>query len=336
MKIGNFDTDQKVLIIAEIGNNHEGNFSLAEKMIGLAADAGVGAVKFQTIVPHKLVSSTETERIQQLKKFQLTNDEYRKLADIANEKKLLFLSTPFDIESVKFLNDIVPAFKVSSGDNNFFPLLRTICSTGKPIIMSSGLCGFEEIVTSVKYVKSCWKEFNISSELAVLHCVSNYPVQPECANLLSIKCLKDNLNCTIGYSDHTLGIEAAQFAVTLGAKIIEKHFTINKKLSDFRDHQLSADPEEMYLLVQKVEEVQKFLGNYDIKKSAKDQEMISAVRRSIAANKDLNAGEILEFEDLTWLRPGTGLIVGNEKLLIGKKLKHRIKAGEFITLIDVE
>ncbi len=259
MKIANFDLNKDILLVAEMGNNHEGSYALAEEMIGLAAKSGAGAVKFQTIIPEKLVSSLQKERIEQLKRFQLTYDEFEKLSNVAKKENVLFLSTPFDIESAKFLEPLVPAYKIASGDNNFYPLIEVIAKTGKPIIMSTGLMEFEEVKSSVDFINNVWKKNGIEQDLAVLHCVTSYPTPPEQANLLSIKQLQ-NLNVTVGYSDHTLGIQAAVLAVALGARIIEKHFTIDKNYSDFHDHQLSADPMEFALLAQKVKETLELLG----------------------------------------------------------------------------
>ena len=175
MIINSTNTNEKVLIIAEIGNNHEGNFTLAEEMIGLAAEAGSDAVKFQTIIPERLVSVQQTERIKQLKQFQLSYDQFSKLAEVAKNEGVIFLSTPFDIDSALFLNDIVPAFKIASGDNDFFPLIEVIAKTGKPIIMSTGLMNLDEVKKSGLFIKNIWQENQIKQELALLHCVSSYP-----------------------------------------------------------------------------------------------------------------------------------------------------------------
>ena len=241
MIIGSHDTDDRVLVIAEIGNNHEGDFELAERMIGLAAESGADAVKFQTIIPEELVSVQETERIAQLEKFRLSFDQYAKLANRARKEGVMFLSTPFDLESARFLNQIVPAFKIASGDNNFYPLIETIAQTGKPILLSSGMSTFEDLQEAIDLVLSVWTRTHQISEMAVLHCVSNYPTQPDEANLRAIRQIED-LGVTPGYSDHTLGIEAAVLSVALGARIVEKHFTLDHNYSDFRDHKLSADP----------------------------------------------------------------------------------------------
>ena len=248
---------------------------------------------------------------------------------------MLFLSTPFDIESVHFLDRLVPAFKISSGDNNFFPLIDAIAQTGKPIILSTGLADLEEITVTRDFINGKWRENSISQDMAMLHCVTNYPVQVKEANLLAIKTLQEKLGVTVGYSDHTLGIEAAVLSVALGARIIEKHFTISKTHSEFRDHQLSADPRDMAELVKRVKEAQLLLGDGEKRPQKSEQASMNAVHRSIMAARDLSRGSIIHWEDLIWLRPGEGLAPGNEEILVGKKLVRSIQAGEYIRPDDV-
>jgi N,N'-diacetyllegionaminate synthase len=238
LKIGNFNTDKKVLVIAEIGNNHEGDFELAKEMIDAAAEAGADAVKFQTITPNRLVSIREQERIRQLQKFAFDRDQFAALKERADEKNVIFLSTPFDLETVDWLNPLVPAFKIASGDNDFWPLLDKIASTGKPVILSLGLGKIKDATQIASFFKKVWRNSEIAFPgLALLHCVVSYPTPDDQANLRNI--MKIELGqVTPGYSDHTLGIKAAELAVACGARIIEKHFTLNKNYSDFRDHKL--------------------------------------------------------------------------------------------------
>ena len=337
MQIQKFNTKEKVFIVAEIGNNHEGNFSLAEEMIGLAAESGADAVKFQTMIPEKVVSIQQTERILQLKRFQLSYDEYVKLFKVASNEGVIFLSTPFDIESAIFLNDFVPAFKIASGDNDFYPLIEVIAETGKPIIMSTGITKLDETEKSVSLIKNIWKKNHIKEEVALLHCVSMYPTPPENANLLAINELK-KMSDIVGYSDHTSGIEAAILSVAFGARIIEKHFTIDNNYSDFHDHQLSLNPSEFKKMVNQVRATEKMLGNG--KKSSTDLEFQSSktIRRSIVASQNLPIGHKIVLKDLGWVRPGGGLKPGEEHRIIGKRLNQEIQKGEKIlyreTMID--
>ena len=328
MKIGNFDTDEQVFIVAEIGNNHEGSYTLAEEMIGYAAEAGADAVKFQSIIPKRLVSPKDMDRIAQLNRFQLSQEQMEKLKSIADQEGVLFLCTPFALESVSFLNNLVPAFKVASGDNDFYPLLAVIARTGKPILLSTGMAELKEIKQVVVFLHSIWKDCGIPpASLALLHCVVSYPTQPAEANLLIIRTLK-TFEVTVGYSDHTLGIEAAVLACALGARIIEKHFTINKNHSSFRDHQLSADPQELNEMVRRIREVPVLLG--DRNKRVLNCEQNSNVRRSIIAARPMEAGEVITVKDLNWVRLGHGLAPGCEESLIGSRLRAAIDEGEAI------
>lgn len=334
MKIGNIDLEKEVLIVAEIGNNHEGSCALAEEMIGLAARAGAGAVKFQTIVPERLIAPHQKERLQQLKKFQLGQDEFERLARVARQEDILFLSTPFDIDSLHSLTHYVPAFKIASGDNNFFPLIREAAATGKPILLSSGMSTLNDMRLCRDYIYEIWKEKGLNQELAILHCVVSYPTPAREANLLAIRALKD-LGVTPGYSDHTLGIDAAVFAVAVGARIIEKHFTIRKDQSDYHDHSLSADPAELSQLVERVQQAIEMLGDGIKRVSESEAENACNARRSIVAIRDLKKGDLIGWNDLDWLRPGGGLVPGCESDLLDKALLRPIAKGEVIRHEDV-
>lgn len=331
MKIGPWQTDETVLVIAEIGNNHEGDFELAGEMLRLAAEAGAGAVKFQTIVPEKLVVSTDEARIKQLKRFQFSYKQFEELAAYARSLNVLFMSTPFDLESAEFLNTIVDGFKIASSDNNFLPLLDTVIDTEKPLIMSTGMALDAELQHTVKHIRQRQADKGKNGEVALLHCVSSYPTPVDQANLNGIRYLTDQFeDITVGYSDHTLGVDAAVLSVGLGARIIEKHFTINKNHSEFRDHQLSADPAEMAELVQRVKDAETLLGSYGKVVAENEQPVRSAARRSIAAKVDLPEGHRIQMSDLTWLRPGSGIPIGQEETLVGKTLSQEVNAGVLI------
>ncbi len=334
MKIGRFDLEKDILIVAEIGNNHEGSFTLAERLIGLAAQAGAGAVKFQTIIPENLITIKNKIRVKQLKKFKLSFKEFECLSKVARKENTLFLSTPFDLECARFLNGIVPAFKIASGDNNFYPLIEYICGTGKPILISSGLADRGQIKKTKDFIESIWNRQGIRQELAILHCVSKYPTPLAEANLLAIPELK-KLNVTVGYSDHTVGIDAAILSAALGTRIIEKHFTIDKNYSDYGDHQLSADPKEFALMVRKIKETIKMLGDGNISCHVRQHADANNIRRSIVASRRLKKGSVLSWEDLKWVRPGGGLSPGSEKELLGKILKRSVHEGEMLLNDDV-
>ncbi len=337
MRIGNINTKKKVFIIAEIGNNHEGNFKLAKKMINKAAAAGVDAVKFQTFLPEHFVSFKDKSRLDKLRGFRLSYEQFRKLSKIAKSKGLIFFSTPLDINSAKFLNTIQPIFKIASGDNNFYPLIDIVAKFGKSIIVSTGVAKIDEIKKVYNKILKIWSRKKKNNQnLALLHCVSSYPVPNEQTNLASITYLKKFFpKAVVGYSDHTIGINAAVLSVVAGARIVEKHFTLDKNLSDFRDHKLSADPEEMRLMVKKIREAEKMLGKEEKKPQLCEKEMNISGRRSIAAARNLKVRTKLSSSDLTWVRPGKGFAPGNEKKVIGKKIRRNLKMGEIIMKSDL-
>lgn len=332
-----FKNLKKTFIIAEIGNNHEGDFKLAKKLISLAAKAGADAVKFQTFIPEYYVSSSNPDRIEKLKSFQLSQNEFRQLSKFSCDCGVLFFSTPFDIDSAKFLNNLQPLFKISSGDNTFYPLIDTISNFGKPIIISTGITTYETIDRLYNRIFKVWKGNNHEGNLALLHCVSSYPVPIEEANLSKIKTMIGKYpRASIGYSDHTIGNEAAIYAVSIGAKIIEKHFTIDKHYSLFRDHQLSADPKEFMELVKSIRKFEMLKGNGDLTIQECEKEIQIEVRRSIAAKTNLKKGDKLSLNDITWVRPGTGIAPGKENLIIGRILAKELKQGQLLSLDDFE
>lgn len=333
MKINSFDLDHDVLVIAEIGNNHEGDFTLAEEMLGRAAEAGAHAVKFQTFVPEHYQQAADSERLKRLGTFRLSDQSWAKLAAQAERAGVMFMSTPFDIASARLLAPLVPAFKISSGDNTFLALLESVADTAKPIILSCGLADLREIRQARATIENRWAALGVDPGLALLHCVTAYPVPPEQANLAAIGTLRAAFpELTIGYSDHTLGNDAAIAAVALGARIVEKHFTLDKNLSDFRDHQLSATPDELAALVVRIAELRVMLGDGAKSMRSAEAALEPAVRRSIAAGRDLPVGHVLRWDDLTWVRPGSGLPPGAEKQVLGMRLTRALRLGEILTL----
>jgi N,N'-diacetyllegionaminate synthase len=337
MIIRTVNTDKNVLVIAEIGNNHEGDITTAARLVQEAAQCGVGAVKFQTYRTEYLVSRSDNERFQRLKKFELSISQFRELSELAHSLGLLFLSTPLDLQSARGLKDLVDAYKIASGDVNFYPLIEEVLQTGKPIIISTGVSDYRQVSTTVSFIEQGWEKRSIPGELGILHCTSCYPTPPEQVNLQSIPFLKQHFSHTIGYSDHTIGIDAPLAAVALGARIIEKHFTISHSFSSFRDHQISAEPVEMRDLVQKIPQIGSMIGREEKTVQPCEAGMDSTIRRSIVSDKDLAAGHVIEPQDLTWIRPATGgLLPGEEHQLINKQLKRQITRGEQIRINDLE
>ena len=327
MNIGNCSTESDIVIIAEIGNNHEGDFGLAKEMIHLASETGVDAVKFQTFITDQYVGKSDDARFKRLESFELSQAQFSELSETAKSLDMAFISTPFDIKSAKFLSNIVDALKISSGDNNFYPMIEVAASLDKPIILSTGMAFLEDVLLCRDLIKRISKERGDVLELAILHCISAYPVDKADANLSAITTLIRDVDEVVGYSDHTIGPDAAVVAVALGARIIEKHFTIDKHFSDFRDHQLSADPDEMREMVRRIRETEKMLGTGEKKVEICEQECLASSRRSIVANQDIPKGSEITWADLAWVRPSGGLEPGRESELLGKKAIKAISKG---------
>lgn len=327
MRIGHKDTDHQVVVVAEIGNNHEGSLEAALELVERAALAGADAVKFQTIVPELLVGPEQAGRLEQLRRLCLPWEAFPALRQAADDAGLIFLSTPFDLESARFLDPLVPAYKIASGDNDFFPLIEAVAAAGKPVLLSTGLCGLPQVRAAKTAIERIWDRDGYQGELALLHCVASYPTPPQEANLRAIGTLA-GLGATPGYSDHTLGIEAAVLAVALGARVVEKHFTLDKNRSDFRDHQLSADPAELRLLVERIRQVELLVGQGQKTVMPCEGPALIAARRSAVAAVDLAEGETLAPERLLWLRPGGGIAPSQAAALYGKRLCRSVRRHE--------
>jgi sialic acid synthase SpsE len=339
VRIGDADTRERVLVVAEIGNNHEGDPGVARDLIEAAADAGAHAVKLQVFETGRFVRRRDEARFRQLSSYQLSRAEVERLAARARDLGVLFIATPFDLGSAAFLEPLVDAYKIASGDNDFWPLIDAVVDTGKPVIASTGMLDLEGTVALADRVRAR------GAEPALLHCVSAYPAGPERLNLAVIPFLEERLGCTVGYSDHALGLEAAVAAAGVGARIIEKHFTLRHDFSDFRDHQLSAEPGELRELVRRVVDpeppdagdasVRAMLGHAEKLVQADEEANSVAARRSIAAAGALPRGHTVRAEDLVWLRPRDGLAPGDEHLLVGRALTRDVPEGESILATDV-
>ncbi len=323
---------RKPIIVAEIGNNHEGNFNRALKLIDAAVLSGADAVKFQTYKIENYYSErfTEKKRFKRLKKFQFSYEQFRRLSIYAKNKKIIFYSTPFDIESAHFLNKIQKLFKISSGDNNFFPLIRLINKFKKPTILSTGLTNLKEIKHVVNYFSGRKNKNN----LGLLHCISKYPASNEDLNLKSISFLKKKFPYyEIGYSDHSLSIDSCKVALSLGAFMIEKHFTLDKNTSNFHDHKISATPDELKNLVNFANDLEPMLG--DMKKNPNKSELknIKGLRRSAYLKNDLAKNQKLIKTNVIWQRPH----IPNQKNIedyLGKFARNDLKKGLLISKKD--
>jgi len=337
MLIDRVDTKKELLVIAEIGNNHEGSLKQGIALIKSVASSEAQVVKFQTFKTEFYVSPENPKRYEQLKGYELSENDFRELARVAREEGLIFLSTPFDIRSAEFLNDLVPAFKIGSGENTFYPLLSKVASFGKPIILSTGCADNRVISNALNTIQSNRERLNIKSETAILHCITSYPTNKEDCNLSAITQLKQHFpDCTVGYSDHTLNMEACLVATSLGAEIIEKHFTIDKNYSAFHDHKLSATAGELKDFIKKARDIRIMLGEGGKTPRPCEIEIENKVRRAICAAVDIPLGTVIDATHICWTRPqGDGLAPGNEDLVLGKKALSLIRKGERILVESV-
>lgn len=304
----------KVLIIAEAGVNHNGSLELAKKLVDVAKEAGADIVKFQTAKLDSLVSKSahmaeyqknnigeETSQKEMLEKLLLSYEDFVELEKYCNGKEIEFLSTPFDIESIRFLNDMIGVWKVPSGEITNLPYLLEIAKTKKPIIMSTGMCEMSEIEEAVELLHKYG-----AGELTLLHCNTQYPTPYEDVNLRAMNTLKERFGVEVGYSDHTPGIEVPVAAVAMGATVIEKHFTLDKNMPG-PDHKASLEPQELAAMVSAIRNIEKSMGDGRKKPSASECPNKAVARKSIVAARKIRKGEIFTEENMTTKRPGSGI-----------------------------
>ena len=339
IEIGNkqIENEEFCFIVAEAGINHNGDIRLAKKLVDVAKEAGADAVKFQTFKAESLVSEKtemaeyqkrnikkKQSQLEMLKKMELNPKDFIELKKYCDKKGIIFLSTPHTEEAVDFLEPLVPVYKVASGDLTNIPLLEKIAKKKKPIILSTGMATLSEVREAVQTIR---KQDN--NKIVLLHCTTNYPCSLDEVNLRAMQTIK-RLNCLVGYSDHTLGIIVPIMAVTMGAVVIEKHFTLNKNLPG-PDHKASLEPEELKRMVKAIRDVEKALGN-GVKKPTKGEKKIAkAVRKSIIARVDIPVGSRITKEMLTIKRPGTGLPPKFLEKVVNKRAKVKIRKDEVIS-----
>ncbi len=336
--------NEPCFIIAEAGINHNGDMIYAKQMIDAAKICGVDAIKFQTFKADEFISNrTETftyksqgkeiveSMYEMFKRYEFTQKEWVEISEYCKEKDLIFFSTPQNPSDLDFLMSIVdlPIIKVGSDDLTNVDLMSYYASTGKPMIISAGMAYISEIEDAVEAIR---KEKN--NDLVILHCVSSYPSEAEEVNLLKIKTIKEAFGVYVGFSDHTIGTTAAIGAVILGAKVIEKHFTLDKNMPG-PDHWFSASIDDISELVQAVRYIEKAIGNSQIKPTIKEMKMREIARRSIVAKNDLNVGDVILRNDIEYKRPGNGLPPKFAQYVIGKQVTKPIKSQDIITFENI-
>lgn len=330
----------KVFIIAEAGVNHNGNIEIAKRLIDEGAKAGVDAIKFQTFKAENLVTKSakqaeyqvknlnkETSQLQMLKKLELDYNIHKYLSDYCKEKNVMFLSSAFDIESINLLNELgIEIFKIPSGEIENVPYLKAIAKTGKKVILSTGMSDLSDIEFALDVLRS-----NGANDIAVLHCNTDYPTKMSDVNLNAMNTIKEAFKVEVGYSDHTNGIEVPIAAVALGAKIIEKHFTLDKNM-DGPDHKASLEPHEIKEMVDCIRNIEVALGNGIKKPTEVELKNKLVARKSIVCLNDIKEGDIYSENNLCIKRPGSGISPKEWNNIIGKKANRDYKKDELIEL----
>ncbi len=328
-----------VYIIAEAGVNHNGSFELACKMVDAVKAAGVDCIKFQTFKAENLVSQKaekadyqksntgDGSQLSMLKNLELSYEEFIKLKNYCDDVGVAFLSTPFDLDSIKFLNDLnMPFWKVPSGEVTNYPYLVALANTHKPIVMSTGMCEIDEIRDAVNVLLE-----HGAGNIQLLHCNTEYPTPFEDVNLKAMQTIKDTFNCEVGYSDHTAGIEVPIAAVAMGAVIIEKHFTLDKNMQG-PDHKASLEPSELEKMVRSIRNIEKALGTGEKVPSASEKKNILIARKSIVAKKHIEAGEVFSDDNITVKRPGNGISPMRWEEILGKTAKFSFEEDDLIQI----
>jgi N-acetylneuraminate synthase/N,N'-diacetyllegionaminate synthase len=331
---------QPAFVIAEAGVNHDGELDRAFQLVDAAIAAGADAVKFQTFIASEVITAEAAKaeyqktttgahesQLEMVKRLELSFDDFRKLKIYCDDRKITFLSTPFDLQSVDFLDGLgVVAFKISSGDLTNDPLLRHVASKGRPVILSTGMSDLDEVRDALAVIRAAGND-----DVILLQCVTNYPAAAEDINLRAMLSMQSAFAVNVGYSDHTLGIEVPLAAVALGACVIEKHFTLDKNLAG-PDHRASLEPNEFKAMVDGIRKVEASLGSGQKVPAASEASNAAVARRSIVAARDISAGTLITRAEIGFKRPGTGLPPRMADQLLGKTTRVDVPAGALLTL----
>jgi N,N'-diacetyllegionaminate synthase len=332
----------KVMIIAEAGVNHNGELRLAKKLVDVAVEAGADVVKFQTFKAENLVTTAakmadyqiqnikvEQSQLEMLKKLELSEKDFSELQVYCKEKKIAFLSTGFDLESLEFLKTLkMGLWKVPSGEITNLPYLEFIGSQNEPVILSTGMCFLSEVEAAIQVL--CQKGLP-KSKIVVLHCTTEYPAPFSDVNLQAMLTMKKNLGVQVGYSDHTQGIEISIAAAALGAVVIEKHFTLDKNMTG-PDHRASLEPAELKLMVKSIRNIEQALGAGDKIPSENEIKNRIAARKSLVAQVPIKKGDLFSNKNLTSKRPGSGISPMKIHEVIGKSASRDFQIDELIEL----
>ena len=329
-----------VFIIAEAGVNHNGSVDLAKQLIDVASDSGANAVKFQTFKAENLVvkntqkaeyqkqtTNASESQFNMIKRLELDVETHKELIAYCQEKNIIFLSTPFDHDSINLLNDLnLQIFKIPSGEITNLPYLRHIGTLNKEVILSTCMSNLQEVEDALTILISAGTQ---KSNITVLHANTMYPTPMRDVNLNAMLTIQKELGVAVGYSDHTLGVEVDIAAVAMGASIIEKHFTLDKTMNG-PDHKASLEPEELKSMVASIRNIEKAMGNNEKKPSPSESINIEVVRKSIVASQDIEKGEVLTERNITVKRPGDGISPMKWDSVIGSVAVKSYNSDDFI------
>ena len=330
------------IIIAEAGVNHNGSMELAKKLIDVAVEAGSDYVKFQTFKAAKIASKSAAKaayqqqttsagesQLDMLRKLELSDADHVLLQKYCAEKKIKFLSTAFDLDSIDTLKALgIKLGKIPSGEITNLPYLRKMAASFNELILSTGMCDMEELQSSVQAIL---KTGFPKEKITILHCNTEYPTPFEDVNLNAMLTIAQTVGVPVGYSDHTLGIEVPVAAVTLGAAVIEKHFTLDRNMEG-PDHKASLEPAELVAMVKAIRHIEKAMGNGIKQPSSSEIKNRAIARKSIVASEEIHAGELFTEKNITVKRPGTGITPMKWDEVIGKVAKRDFAEDELIEL----
>jgi N-acetylneuraminate synthase/N,N'-diacetyllegionaminate synthase len=313
-----------VLVIAEIGGNHEGSFDKAKELVELAAAAGAGAVKLQIYSGDTLVSrAVDPERNRHFQRFALSMDQYLELAELTRSLGVMFMASVWDRRALEVMAPLMPIFKIGSGDLTAYELVEAVVGTGKPIIQSCGLATIDEIAEYVELVRSLDASYLEEPKLCLLQCTVMYPIPDHEANLNAMCRMGERFGLPVGYSDHTVGTLAAELAVAMGARVIELHFTDTREGKSFRDHQVSVTREELAGFLARVGKIKELQGSPAKQPTAAELEAghLRSFRRALYAARDLESGTRLSSDDVISLRPNVGIDGRRYREVLGRRLR---------------
>lgn len=323
--MNHFQSKNDIYLIAEIGGNHEGDFEYAKELTRLAAESGADAVKFQIYTGDTLVNAKyDPARNKHFKRFQLNEAQYTELAELCQQLGVTFMASVWDVDAIDYIDRFSTIYKIGSGDMTAYNVIKKTTQSGKPMILSTGLATANEVSDVVAFIEQVDPSYISERKLAILQCTSMYPILDEDANLNVMRSYMQQFDLPIGYSDHTIGPDAIEVAVAMGAEIIEVHFTDSREGKEFRDHKVSLTRDEIQMLIKKIGKIKRLQGSAD--KAPTPSEIDNghprSFRRAVFVNRNLPAGHVVTEEDLVTLRPVEGVGAEHFYDLVGVTLQQ--------------